>query len=819
MKYSPFIAIKLDMKEHQAFLRIICLSVIIGFISHAVPAIAGVANVSVGSANDALAFFPATTNISLGDTVIWTWPVGAFDHNVVSSSEPEAWTASPLENGPFAFTNVFTNAGTFPYLCTFHGFTGSIIVSSVSVSAPMVSITAPANGSIFSAPASFTLTATTSDSGGGTITNVQFLQGSTLLGNVASAPFSIAVSNLSAADYTFSAVATDNTGLTATNSITIQVTPPVTPPVIGPTVAITNPANGSTLSAPASFTLAATVSDSSGTVTNVEFLQGATLLGNITSAPFSVLVSNLSAASYTFSAIATDNTGLTASNSITINVAVGSPVIFLGGNLAFGGVAVGSTASNTLTISNSGKTTLNVTNITYPAGFAGAFSGPIAPGGTQSVSVTFSPTAATTYGGTVTVVSDASSGVNTIPLSGFGASGNSTLAIIINGSGTVSPNLNGKALKPGLKYRITAVPGSGEVFSSWSGSVNTNQNPLTFTMETSTVLQANFVPNPFLAAEGTYNGLFSATNGVTEDTAGMLSDLTIKESGTYSGALIIAGQKHTISGAFSLSGQATNHITGARALALEMSLVTSSNSGPQIIGTVAGSDFVATLLADRASGVLPSGQYTMLIPPAANSPQESPGGAGYAAIANQQGTIKITGALADGTVLGQSVTVSEDGYVPVFSELYAGKGLLLGWINLALTNATNVGLTWIHPAVKTGLYQAGFTNSVPANQVLISPWSNDPADFGLLTTLTILDTIGDTNDASAVTKSVSIDASGRVTGSSVSGSVNLKTGMFKVTTGRGSSAVTGSGAILLNQTFGGGYFLTKTNAQAVELSP
>ena len=38
----------------------------------------------------------------------------------------------------------------------------------------------------------------------------------------------------------------------------------------------------------------------------------------------------------------------------------------------------------------------------------------------------------------------------------------------------------------------------------------------------------------------------------------------------------------------------------------------------------------------------------MLIPPAANSPQESPGGDGYAAIANQKGTIKITGALADG---------------------------------------------------------------------------------------------------------------------------------------------------------------------------
>ncbi|HEY2329981.1 MAG TPA: hypothetical protein VGI63_09245, partial [Verrucomicrobiae bacterium] len=57
----------------------------------------------------------------------------------------------------------------------------------------------------------------------GTVTNVQFFQNAGSLGNVAAAPFSIPVNNLSAADYTFSAVASDNGGLTATNSIIVHV--------------------------------------------------------------------------------------------------------------------------------------------------------------------------------------------------------------------------------------------------------------------------------------------------------------------------------------------------------------------------------------------------------------------------------------------------------------------------------------------------------------------------------------------------------------------------------------------------------------------
>src|SRR5207253_331969 len=96
-------------------------------------------------------------------------------------------------------------------------------------------------------------------------------------------------------------------------------------------------------------------------------------------------------------------------------------ILTLGGNLAFGTVAVNTTATRTLTIGNTGTAALTVSGISYPAGFSGDFtSGTIAPGGSQSVTVAFAPTAVTDYGGTITVTADQTSGTNTIAVTGAG---------------------------------------------------------------------------------------------------------------------------------------------------------------------------------------------------------------------------------------------------------------------------------------------------------------------------------------------------------------------------------------------------------------
>jgi hypothetical protein len=107
-------------------------------------------------------------------------------------------------------------------------------------------------------------------------------------------------------------------------------------------------------------------------------------------------------------------------NTIAVTGAGVPVIISLSGNLAFGNVIVGSTPQNTLTISNTGFATMTVSGITYPPGFSGAWSGTIAAGASASVMVTFAPTAVTTYGGNITVNSDATTGINAITASGAG---------------------------------------------------------------------------------------------------------------------------------------------------------------------------------------------------------------------------------------------------------------------------------------------------------------------------------------------------------------------------------------------------------------
>lgn len=93
-------------------------------------------------------------------------------------------------------------------------------------------------------------------------------------------------------------------------------------------------------------------------------------------------------------------------------------IIRLTGYLSFGDVEVGSSAQRRLILHNDGNSSLNVSGITYPAGFSGDWSGSIAPGSAQDVIVTFNPTEAQAYGGTVTVTSDRTSGTETASMAG-----------------------------------------------------------------------------------------------------------------------------------------------------------------------------------------------------------------------------------------------------------------------------------------------------------------------------------------------------------------------------------------------------------------
>jgi len=95
-------------------------------------------------------------------------------------------------------------------------------------------------------------------------------------------------------------------------------------------------------------------------------------------------------------------------------------VLDLQGDLLFGSLAVGATATRPLTIRNIGNAPLEVTGLQVPAGFSASWSGILAPGASQEVGVQFQPLEGIAYEGVVQVLSDATAGADTLPVSGRG---------------------------------------------------------------------------------------------------------------------------------------------------------------------------------------------------------------------------------------------------------------------------------------------------------------------------------------------------------------------------------------------------------------
>src|ERR1017187_8019183 len=173
---------------------------------------------------------------------------------------------------------------------------------------PTVSITSPTNGASFTAPAIVPITATATDSDG-SVTNVAFYDGATFLGATNNTPYSV-TNTFAAGSHALTAVATDNGGL-STTSVVVSIT--VSVGNVPPSVTITNPADNSVFGNTDTITIGASASDSDGTVTNVQFFDGLTSLGNRTTSPYSVSIGAFGfvLGTHTVTAVASDNLGAT----------------------------------------------------------------------------------------------------------------------------------------------------------------------------------------------------------------------------------------------------------------------------------------------------------------------------------------------------------------------------------------------------------------------------------------------------------------------------------------------------------------------------
>ncbi|OMP76348.1 hypothetical protein BW716_25480 [[Flexibacter] sp. ATCC 35208] len=246
---------------------------------------------------------------------------------------------------------------------------------------PTVSITSPANNATFTAGATVSITATAADADG-SVTKVEFYNGSTLLGTSTASPYTYSWASVAAGTYSLTAKATDNSGAVTTSStVTITVgggstggncsgvaTWTATDIYLGgaqvvynsklytakwwtqneqpdthtgdgqvwsyvsdcgsssgsnkaPTVSLTAPASGASYTAPASVSITASAADADGSIAKVEFYNGATLLGTSTASPYSYSWTSVAAGTYSLTAKATDNGGAsTTSSAVSITV-------------------------------------------------------------------------------------------------------------------------------------------------------------------------------------------------------------------------------------------------------------------------------------------------------------------------------------------------------------------------------------------------------------------------------------------------------------------------------------------------------------------
>jgi Abnormal spindle-like microcephaly-assoc'd, ASPM-SPD-2-Hydin len=379
--------------------------------------------------------------------------------------------------------------------------------------------------------------------------------------------------------------------------------------------------------------------------------------------------------------------------------------------VSFGSIAVGSTATQSLSVTNTGLGTVTIASAALTgAGITvvgGNPAGTIGVGQSSTIQLQFAPTSAGAINGSLTILSDASNSPLAISITGTGTQAGLTIApsaltfgnVIVGQSGTQSVKLTNSG-NSSVTINLATVAGTGFGITGLS-------LPTTLTGGQSISFNAQFTPTAVSAASGTITftdnapgspqvvsmvGTGVATNSSLVANPGSLAfgNVSVGSSSPQTITLTNTGNTSATISAISASG------TGFSATGLTVPLILAANQSttftaqfaPTTVGAASGTITVTSTATDPTVSIALSGSgvqgnltanptsinFGSLLVGASGSVSVTLKNAGTASVTISQGSASGTGFSITGLAAPQTLTAGQStSFTAKFSPTTAGS--------------------------------------------------------------------------------------------------------------------------------------------------
>ncbi|MEK0448561.1 MAG: hypothetical protein RL088_829 [Verrucomicrobiota bacterium] len=408
------------------------------------------------------------------------------------------------------------------------------------------------------------------------------------------------------------------------------------------------------------------------------------------------------------------------------------------------------------------------------------------------------------------------------------------LTVSISGNGKVTSGFSGTTQREvGVSYTLTAEPlDSRTLFSHWSvqpGDKTVQTARYTFRMEEGVSLVANFKPNPFWALRGSYQVVTAGSDAANSAQV----QFTLTSGRSFTGRLIHESAVYAFTGVMTRDGIGTVNLRTVTGEPITLTLTADLEAlTPVVAARIVDSNTDYSVAAERRMQTgpgLPPGAFNLAIRPDINAPG-TPTGFGYARIVVEEfGTVKVAGKLADGTPFTAKTIVTNPGVIPIFARIFSGSGAVVGNLQLASTETTDVegSVSWFKPERPLApIYPQVFaTRNVISGSRYLPPSAATPAvDFQTANNTAKL-TLAEGNLGSEITQSLRVQTNNSITlelpaQPAVTVSLNPANGRFS---GSFLHPVEGlkkfSGLMDQKQRAGRGFFLGSTESGVTQIAP